>query len=394
MKNIKNSKLLLKILSGIIALVLWFAITYTEDPVISQTLTGIRLELVSEDTLNANGFAVINRDELPAISVVIRGSRSNVISALGEIYASADVSAIKNSGENQLPVSYTYPTGRVVLEKIKTREIPIETEVLISREIPVKTEIFNREKNSDYILKSEAATDNVTVSGAAHSIYKLSYARVRIDASKISKTSTQDCIFELCTEKGDTVSEEDIVSKSVSAVSVKNTVYKKTSLPVKVILDGENNDGYGFVLKNAEKNTVDAGLDDGVSVDFIEATVTPQKEKNSFEAELLLPEGVYVPEENRTLTVTGEILPKTLKEVTVDIELINAPEGKVFTVSPPEKTVTLKTVKDAEDIKLTATVDVSGMTASEEMLPIELKTEDDADIIGSYSVTVKAESEE
>ena len=151
-----------KILSAIIAVILWTAITYTEDPIITQTITGINISFAGEERLNENGLAIINRKELPTVSVVIRGKRNNVIDALDKIYAVADVSSIKSAGKNQLTLSYNYPTDKVALEKAKTKEIPVETEALISREIPVKIEAKNRNKSDDHIIKSHSETEFIT----------------------------------------------------------------------------------------------------------------------------------------------------------------------------------------------------------------------------------------
>lgn len=394
MEKIKNSKLLLKILSALIAIVLWFAITYTEDPAISQTLTGVNLEIKGENDLNANGFAIVNKDELPSLSVVIRGSRSNVISALGEIYASVDVSSIKNTGENVISVSYSYPSDRIVLEKVRVRELTVETEALISREIPVKIEVANRDKNSDFIVKCESKIDAVTVSGAENTVYNIAYAKARVDASKISKTNTQECLYELYTEKGELVSEESIVNKSRRTVTVESTVYEKTELAVKVVLSEESREDYGILIKNIEKNTVEAGISEGIEAEYIEAVITPQKDKNTYEAELIVPDGVYVKEEDMTISVTGEILPKELREITAQVEAVNVPDGKTAVISPKEKTVTLKSIEDASNIKLKLSVDVGKMTENEEILPVQIETDSDIDIIGTYSVLVRMEQGE
>lgn len=394
MEKIKNSKLLLKILSALIAIVLWFAITYTEDPAISQTLTGVNLEIKGENDLNANGFAIVNKDELPSLSVVIRGSRSNVISALGEIYASVDVSSIKNTGENVISVSYSYPSDRIVLEKVRVRELTVETEALISREIPVKIEVANRDKNSDFIVKCESKIDAVTVSGAENTVYNIAYAKARVDASKISKTNTQECLYELYTEKGELVSEESIVNKSRRTVTVESTVYEKTELAVKVVLSEESREDYGILIKNIEKNTVEAGISEGIEAEYIDAVITPQNGKNTYEAELIVPDGVYVKEEDMTISVTGEILPKELREITAQVEAVNVPDGKTAVISPKEKTVTLKSIEDASNIKLKLSVDVGKMTENEEILPVQIETDSDIDIIGTYSVLVRMEQGE
>ena len=394
MKKIRNSKLFLKILSGLIAIVLWFAITYTEDPAISQTLTGVKLEIKGEEVLNANGFAIVNKDELPTLNVVIRGSRSNVISALGEIYALVDVSSVKRAGTNVLSVSYSYPQDRIVLEKVKTRELTIETETLVSREIPVNIEVINRDKNSEFMVKCDTRTETVTISGAESAVYNVAYAKVKIDASKISKTSTQECLYELYTEEGGLVSEKDIVKKSLHTVTVESTVYEKTELAVKVVLSEESRSDYGILIKNIEKDSIEAGLSEGVEATVIEAVITPQKEKNTYEAELSVPEGVYIKDEDRTITVTGEILPKEFREITATVDAVNVPEGKKAVITPKEKTVTLKSIENASNIKLKLSVDIGKMTQTEEILPVKAETDSDVDIIGTYSVMVRMEQGE
>ena len=389
MKDVKNKKLLLKILSTVIAIILWTAITYTEDPVITQTITGIDVSLLGEETLNDNGLAIINRKELPSVSVVVRGKRNSVIEALDKIYATADVSSIKSAGQKEVLISYNYPKDKVSIEKIKTKEIPVETETLISREIPVKLEIKNREKNENHIIKPVSETKHITVSGAENTIYKISYARVQLDVGKVSKTSTQNCIYELCNEKGEVVSEENIVSKSSETIAVKNTVYTKTNLPINLVIDEEYQEDYDFELKSIEKKTVDVGLDDGIKLDHINAVLIPRKGETNFEAKLEMPEGVYIPEEDRTVSVTVELLKKTVKEMTVSVTPVNEPEGLIATVSPRKKTIQIRTAKDIDDIKLTATVDVSEMRTDEEVLPVKIKADSGVEVIGSYSVTVK-----
>ena len=394
MKTEKTNKLLLKILSTIIAIILWTAITYTEDPVITQTIMGIDIELEGEETLNSNGLAIVNRDELPSVSVVIRGRRNSVIESLDKVYAAIDVSSIKSAGQNQVTISYDFPSDKVSVEKIKTKEIPIETEPLISREIPVKIEVKNREKNDNHTVKSSTETKHITVSGAENTIYKISYARVQVDISKVSKTSTQNCMYELCNEKGEVIDEENIVSKSSATVAVKNTVYTKTTLPIEVVIDEEYQSDYDFELTSIGKNTVDAGLDDGVKIDHIDAILTPKKNETAFELKLEIPEGVYIPDEERTVQATAEILKKTVKEVTLTVSAVNTPEGMIAVITPKKKSVQVKTAKAVDELQATAIVDVTDMRTDEEVLPVRIKVDSGSEVIGTYSVTVKLRSGE
>lgn len=389
MNKIKNKKTLLKILSAFIAVILWFAITYTEDPVISQSVVGLNLNVKGESGLNSNGLAIVNKDSFPSINVVIRGSRSSVISALGEISAEIDVSGVKQAGENVVPVSYSYPSGKVILEKVKVREITIVTEGVVSRDIPVKIEVVNRDKNSDILVNSVCKTDTVSVTGAESDIYEIAYAKARVDVSKITNTSEQNCVYEFYNEKGDAISERNITYKSSETVLVENKVYKKVTLPIKVVLDGEKRKNYGFAVKNISSDSVDVGFDDGYSAEYIEAAISAQKEKNSYEATLIIPDGAYIPEENTKITVSGEIVTKELKEITVTITPENVPNGVTAELSQKEQTVSVKTAEDISKITVAATVDLSEMTEEEKLLPVTFKADGDVDIVGAYNVTVR-----
>ena len=394
MKKVKSSKLLLKIISAGIAIGLWFAITYTEDPVISQTLPGIGFITEGEDILYSKGLAVVNKNEFPTITVTIRGSRSNVISSMGDVSAKIDISEISEPGEFTVPVSYVYASSKVSLEKTKTREIPVKVEKLISRDIPVKIEVENRDKNEDIVVKNECRSDTMSVKGAESIIYKVSYVKVQVDVSNISKTSTQEYLYKFYDEKNNEIPRDQIISGSSDTVSVISTVYKKTELPIKVVLGEDKRNDYGFSVKSMESDTVDAGLEDGVSVDFIEAEIVKKAEKGGYEAELIPPDGVYVPEDERTLIINGEILPKESKEIEVPVLPVNIPDGKIAEISPEKKTVTLKTFENITAADVSATVDVSKMTAEEETVKAEITTEKDAEIIGTYSVTVKIRDKE
>ena len=387
MKKIRNSKTFLKILSALIAVILWFAITYTEDPVISQQIVGLNLTIKGESTLNSNGFAIINRDDFPSINVVIRGSRSNVISALGEISAEIDVSGIKQTGENTVSVAYSYPSGKVILEKIKVREITVETEGVVSRDIPVKIETVNHDKSSGLLVNSVCKTETVTVTGAESDLYKIAYAKAVVDVSKITKTSEQNCVYNFYSESGDLLSDKNITNKSTETVLVENRVYEKVTLPIKVVLDDEKRKNYGFSVKNISSETVDVGFDTGVSAEYIEAVVNTQKEKNGYEATLIAPDGVYIPEENTKISLSGEIVPKETKDLIVSVKPINVPNGVSAEIIPNEQTVFVRTAETKIDI--TATVDLSDITEEEQVLPINFETDGDCDIIGKYNVTVK-----
>ena len=199
-KIFKDNRILLKILSGLIAIILWFAITYTEDPVISQALTDIPITFEGERELENSGLTVVNKSKLPDVTVIVRGTRSNVISALGSISASVDVSGITASGSSILPIKYSYPTNGITMVKSKLSDLEIQTEKLVTRNIPVRIEPENADKNPEFIVKSVCSVSSVKVRGAESAVYDISYGLAEVDVSGVTKTSSQDYTYSFYVE--------------------------------------------------------------------------------------------------------------------------------------------------------------------------------------------------
>lgn len=389
MRKLLQSKLLLKILSGVIAVFLWFAITYTEDPVITQTIPNVPIVFEGESTLNENGFAIVNKDELPTISVTIRGSRSNVIASLDSIYATADVSKISHSGENSLDITYSYLSSGISLIKTKTTQLDLEIEKLVSREIPVRIETKNEDNDFEKIVEPVLKNQTIKISGAESTVYKISYAKATVDLSAIQKSSSQEYKYNFYGENDNIIPMDNIVRTNRASVLVESIVYDKTKLlPVKIVLDEGRKNNYGFLVKSIEKQNVLVGIKDNIpNIDHLEAVITSDDSQDNYTAKLIVPDGIYVSDDAKKITVSGEILPKVNREVTVKIYAENVPKGKIATVIPSEKTISVKTIDG--DVKIKATVDAGNMQDNEEILDISFSSDTDADIIGEYNALVK-----
>lgn len=387
--KIKDSKLLLKILSAVAAVVLWFAITYTEDPVISQLLTDIDIVFEGEDTLHANGLIVVNKDAIPDISAVIRGNRSSVISSVGAVSAVIDLSQITQAGMNMVEVKYNYPSSSVVLAKAKTKELTVETEKIVTRNIPVRVETVNEDKNSYFMADVKSDVELVKVSGAESVVYKIAYAKATVDAANITASGELEYYFKLYDSDGAVLSENNILSKSIETLPIKSTVYKKVSLPVEVVLPDEMAADYALNVKNQSITSVSAGVPEDSDINSLYAVFNGRENdgKTEYTLKITVPEGVYVPEKNTEVVVSCELVPKVLKELEISVTAENVPEGKKVKLTPDRIKVS---VKGAENLlsasNLRATVDASQLTPGEaQNMEITLTADKDIQIVGTYT---------
>lgn len=395
MKIKKDNKLLLKILSALAAIVLWFAITYTEDPIISQYLTGIDIVFEGEETLHSNGLIVTNKESLPTISVTARGNRSNVISSINNITASINVAGISSAGSNTVEVYYNYPSSSIILAKAKTREIVIETEKIVSRDIPIKISSQNAEKNTQFLIKSAQKDAFVKVRGAESTVYSISYAKAVVDATNISKTSSQEYFYKFYDENDDVVSSSNILYKSIETISVDNEVFIRKTLPVKIVLPDSLDKENVLLVKNQSLTTVEAGVPEGLDIAELYAYFDEDKKEDDGTCKLTLsvPDGCYVPEEDCTITATCELVPKVIKEIEIPVSIQTAPENMKINLEPEKIMVSLKGAEDklsAANIK--ASVDASELSSGEsKTLEVEFETKENITVVGAYSVTATAE---
>ncbi|MBE7015335.1 MAG: hypothetical protein E7417_00710 [Ruminococcaceae bacterium] len=381
-----NNKLLLKILSGLVAVVLWFAITYTEDPVISQNIGDLPMVFEGEAQLRENGLIITNKSKIPNISAVIRGKRSSVISAIGAVEASCDVSRITRQGENNVDIKYVYP-NTVTLAKAKTTEVTLTTEKIITRSIPIKIDVKNGEKNTEFIISPKAPMEKLIIKGAETDAYTISYAEIEVDATDMTKGNIQEYFYKLYDADGNIVPDDNIIYKSSETISVENTVYKKAKLPVNVSLSKELSSDYVMTVKNQSVKEVEVGIIVDVGVKSLTAEVKNVTGDTNYELEIESPDVIYLPEQSKKMTATCEILHLAEKKIEVDISILNDTEKK----AKLEKSRIEVEVKAPENMdisgKIKATVDVAGVTENA-TLPVKIETPDKVFCENEYKVNV------
>ena len=392
MKIIKDKKLLLKILSGFIAVVLWFAITYTEDPAVSQHITNINAVFSGEAQLRERGLTVVNKDELPALSAVIRGNRSKVISSLGIVSAHIDVSNIHNIGSHEVLVQYRYPQDTVTLTKTKVSSVFVDVEKILSRDIPIKIEAETNGRDTDRLVAVESKTETLSVRGAQSVVEKIAYAKAIIDASEITVNGDMNYAYKLYDENDNILSEKNIISKSQNTVLVTGTVYKKAVLPVRIVLSDNLKENYALNIKKQSVSSLTVGIPENMTVTELYATLDDKatKARSPITVNIDIPDGIYCPSDDLSVTVEYELLPRTVQDVEVTVSPENVPEGREVTINPEKIKVSVKCAKaDALASKITATIYASDLDENEKTVAVNVSAEENIDIIGEYTVSAK-----
>lgn len=337
MKPIKGSKKSIsKFISVLIAVIIWMFVIYAENPSLDENIKAIDVQLLHEDVLNDNDLMVINKNSISDASIVIRGKRQDLISVMGNISASVDLSQITEPGVYKLQPVFDIPSNAVYISKRNTQYIEITVEEMLEKLVNVVTVKKNEDKNKSFIVDSVPEKSAVYVKGFYEDISRIDHAAVYIDVASMSQTNSTSCPYVFEDENNSEILplNELFFDKNIS---VKNNVYDKVSLDVNITIPTDVDNKYTVELLSQEVEKVDVGitLPEGRNVqslvtesDFGELS----KGTGKYKVRIICPNGIYLPAENQYVTVELEVFEREEKTLEVPLNVKNS-KNKNYTLT-------------------------------------------------------------
>lgn len=377
-------------LSVFIAVIVWFAVIYVNDPDITTTISDLNVRIVGETMLRDKKLAVTGRNEIPPLSVVVTGKRSDLIGFMDDIYVQVDVSDISSTGDYKLSGTISLPTTRITVEKENYSDIPLKVENLESKEIEVTLKQTGTLKNK--LVKSQITNPKVTITGASSEINNVYGASAAMDISDISGEKTERVSYLLTDEAGELINTNETLESTHSFVEVSNEIYEAKTLTVEPALTAELAKEY--ILKSdktvVSPSAVTVGVMSGHSAEKVIARIDKLDDGGSVDYRLEASNGMYIPPEAQWVKVKIDAVKKTVEELELNVEAENAPEGLSVSISGPVRAAVWGEEGRINNDSVRAVVDLSGLSAGEYTLPVRLIGEN-AGFEGEYTVTVKIE---
>lgn len=367
-KNHKgNAKIM--VLSLAIAIGVWIAVNYVNNPDIETTVSGLKVTFAGEQELRDRGFVITGKSNLPSGAVVVSGKRGELIDNMDKIRLEADVSEINGEGEYTLTGSIVLPTTRITVEKEKYGQIPIRVEKLCEKEIPVKLEQTGIAK--DKLVKSELLNSTVTLTGSQTELDNVSYGIANVNITNIGVNNRMPVNYLLLNNTGSYIEKNETIESPTAEVMVKNTVYPKKTLPVKLKLSDEM--ALSYVLYEDKCTVTPTAVEVGVlptnTDECIYAVVDSTDEANGYT--LRETEGIYVPEELKKVRVRLGIAKLTDWETEIEPSAENVSEG--LEVKTEKIKIKVRAAEDKlNNDNVKAHVDVKGLGEGTYTLPVKI----------------------
>lgn len=299
MEKIEREKLITKIICITLALILWFYVSYYENPIMTKTVRNVAVKVDNEQTkaLRERGLSVYSLSE-EKVDVGVSTQRLNLAKVTNKsLSAYVNVSSIEKSGTYYLPAIVLCDVNVNATYYVKSENIKVVVEPIISGAFKVEPDI-----ESTYVAYDtfELDTDEVVISAPESIFDKIGAVKTKtIKLEDETESITKELVIY---DKDDNPMDSKSIGCSPKKVDVKFKYLSKKSVSVAL----KTSNGSKHKLPD-ENNIVIYGKPDVLAeisqISTIEINLSPFEENSEIKLKLDLPEGIRVKESDREISV-------------------------------------------------------------------------------------------
>lgn len=234
----------LKLISLLLAFILWFLVIQIENPKDSTSFSNVSVRLVNTELLEKENKVYEVLDNTDTVRVTVRAPRS-IIEQLREsdIVAEADVSKLTDI--NTIAITYTVQNADTESIEVVGSHDVVRLSVEDKKSKWVRLTYDIEGEVSDGYMVSNVILDQtqIEINGPKSAVEKVSYAGVNIDVTGASANQSANIEIELYDVDGNVI-EQDNIQKNVNYVHTSVEVLATKSVPVELNVMGEPADGY------------------------------------------------------------------------------------------------------------------------------------------------------
>ena len=363
MKQKIMHNLSLKMLSLLVALVVWLIIINIEDPTISKNIIGIPVQVINENAISEAGKCYV-LDDTDSVDIRVRGPKS-VIDKVKESDFKAVADLSKYSITNSVPVEVKFDSSRdfsIEPEIIygESNNINILLDDFVTQSYDVDTVIKGNVNDGYYISKDEIQLNDkkIKISGPETLINEVNRVSVTIDVSDIKEETTVMASVKAYDAYGAIIeSDRMIYNRDTINATVKPLI--KKDIPIKVITKGKAKKNYkeNNIKSSVESISIAGNRDSvnamGVITLEVDISDTNKKITKKFDLTKYISSTVKLISSRSETEVTidfEKLVTKNIRFKSSDINFINIKQG-LLNKFDKDKTLSVKIRGLEKDIK-------------------------------------------
>lgn len=419
-KNMIN-KFTLKVLSLIIAILIWLLVRNVDDPIVVRTFYEIPVSIENASYLAENLEIPLLVDGKDTVKVRVKGARS-VVSKLKkeDIKAVADMTQIisKDTTPIMVPVEVT---GTGISDSditVRPRNIQVDIEKQKSVEKTIAVSTGDTQPDKDYEIGNlKANPEKVTISGPETIINKIDKVVALIDVTGRKESNIEiKSQLKIYDKNLDELSPKQLEYLNIKEIS-DNTIriqaqfWKvKQSVKIKAEYSGEPKRGYEVDSINLVPDTISvAGTDEALKKleqegntleipgKYIDVTDKAGDFEQNIDLSELLPEDLkLVRDLNSSVIATVKILPYNSRDYEVSVTQIEADnKAEDLDLIFQDEQITIRAKAKEQDLdslsaaNIQVQIDLSGYGEGEYEVPVTVTLPGGYELVESIKVKVK-----
>ena len=238
MKNFISNNIGFKLLSVLLALMLWLTVMNVEDPTVTETITDIPVQIVNDDVIKSRGYGyTIESGE--KIDVRVKGRRSVVDNITAEDFtATADFSTFSKMQMVTIDVKCKDEYAGELNWTAKTDSMAIVLEEEVEESRNVRFERKGEVKEGYYLYDLTTETTLIKVKGAKSQVEKVKEVVAEVDIEGIKDSTDLNVAVYAVDFDGEKIDSKKI-TLDIETIDAKLTVYPIKTVPLSVIILGE-----------------------------------------------------------------------------------------------------------------------------------------------------------
>lgn len=418
-KNLIN-KFTLKILSLVIAVLIWLMVVTIDEPVINGTFYGIPVVIKNESYLASDLKIPMLVEGKDTVDVRVRGPKSVIDKLKKEnITAEADVQQIVSMDTTpcMVPVSVTCPGIDSEDIIISPGNIPLDIQPQASVDKVISASSGETVPDKNYEIGSiKAKPEKVTISGPESIVNKIDRIVARIDVSDKTESYTGSSELKIYDKNQEELSEKekayiDLKGINNNTVEVQVDLWRvKSNIQLKTSYSGNPRFGYEVSSVSLTPDTVSiAGTEEALQeleeqgniLEIPPSYISVTGKADDFEVGIdlseLLPQNTKLARNiNSSVIATVKILPYNSREYTVsaaNITTENKPDDLDVVYEQEKITVRVRgkesTLDDltSEDIQLK--IDLKDYKAGDYQMPVTVTLPSGCQLVDAIKVNVE-----
>lgn len=393
-----------------VSVILWLVITVNDNPIRQLVFNDITATVSIDNTvISEMGLGIVNDISSQKFSVSLSGP-NYVISSLKpeDIMLNADITDVTKAGTYKLKLTGNRNSGKsgYTFASITPAEIEVTFDFIDTKEYTVVPKITGAAAQEGLVAETPIINglENgiVTIKGPRSTMEKIDTVAAFAEIDKtLDSTQTFTADIKAYDKDGKEIDATNLVF-STNSVSVSVPISKKVVLPIKVAFnnlpDGLTADDIKHSIDH-EKVTI-VGTPEIVSK-MTSVTLSPidltlvSKSSQTFEATLVLPDGVKLLDNIEFFTVTIDTSNFAEKTLSVsNIKYLGLSSSLKATVNADIKNVKIcgdkNAIRNITEKDLFAVVDLSDKTAGDYTVSVIIKSDKYKNVwqVGQYSIAV------